>query len=43
LALCGVNCRDLARAAGDRLLDDRRGDHLIVEHDGEALADILRW
>ena len=32
---------DLARAAGDRLLDGRRGDHLVVEHDGEALADVL--
>ena len=41
LALCGGEvAADLARAAGDRLLDDRRGDHLVVEHDGEALADI---
>ena len=32
---------DLAGAAQDRLADDWRGDHLVVEHDGEWQADIL--
>ena len=31
----------IARAAEDRLADHRRADHLVVEHDGEGLADIL--
>ena len=30
-----------ALPAGDRLADDRRADHLIVEHDCEGFADIL--
>ncbi len=33
--------RDLAGAAEDRLADDRRRDDLVVEHDGEGLADML--
>src|ERR1700693_2195727 len=33
--------RNDAAAAEDRLADDRRADHLAVEHDGEGLADIL--
>ena len=32
---------DDAAAAEDRLADDRRADHLVVEHDRERLADIL--
>jgi hypothetical protein len=32
---------DDAAAAEDRLADHRRADHLVVEHDGEGLADIL--
>ena len=32
---------DLPAAAEDRLADDRRRDHLVVEHDGERPADIL--
>ena len=32
---------DLAGAAEDRLADHRRRDHLLVEHDGEGLADVL--
>ena len=32
---------DDARAAEDRLADAGRGDHLVVEHDRERLADIL--
>ena len=31
---------DLPRAAGDRLADHRRAEHLSVEHDRERLADI---
>jgi hypothetical protein len=38
----GEAAADLARTTGDRLVDDRRGDHLVVEHDGKALADIAR-
>ncbi len=33
---------DLTRAAGDRLADIGCRQHLVVEHDGEGLADILR-
>ena len=33
---------DLAGAAGDRLADHRRRDHLVVEHDGERPADVLQ-
>ena len=32
---------NLAGAAEDRLADHRRRDHLVVEHDGERLADVL--
>ena len=32
---------DLPAAAEDRLADDRRRNHLVVEHDGERPADIL--
>src|SRR5438445_233053 len=32
---------DLAGTARDGAFDDRRGDHLLVEDDGEALADVL--
>ena len=38
--LDGEAAADLARAAGDRLADDRRRQHLAVEHDGEGPADI---
>ena len=40
-ALHGEAAADLAGAAEDRLADHRRRDHLVVEHDGEGLADIL--
>ena len=40
-SLHGEIAADLAGAAEDRLADDRRGDHLVVEHDGEGQADIL--
>ena len=40
-ALDGEAAGDLAGAAEDRLADHRRRDHLVVEHDGERLADIL--
>ena len=30
------------RAAGDRFADDGRGQHLVVEHDRERPADVLR-
>ena len=40
-ALHGEAAGDLARAAEDRLADHRRRDHLVVEHDGERLADVL--
>ncbi len=30
-----------AATAQDRILDDRRGDDLVVEHDGKAPADVL--
>ncbi len=33
---------DLARAASDWRQDARRGDHLVVEHDGEQSSDVLR-
>ena len=39
--LHGEIAADLAGAAEDRLADDRRRDHLVVEHDGEGQADIL--
>ena len=39
--LDGEIAGDLAAPAEDRLADVRRGDHLVVEHDGERLADIL--
>src|SRR5215469_8539079 len=32
---------DDAAAAEDRLTDDRRADHFVIEHDSEGLADIL--
>ena len=32
---------DLPLPAGDRLLDDRRRDHLVVEHDRKRLLDML--
>ena len=38
--LDGEAAADLAGAAGDRLADDRRRQHLAVEHDGEGPADI---
>ena len=39
-ALDGEIALDLAGAAEDRRADHRRGDVLVVEHDGEAAADI---
>src|SRR6185437_15175442 len=39
--LHGKAARDDATAAGDRLADHRGADYLVVEHDGERLADIL--
>ena len=39
--LHGETAGDLPGAAGDRFADDRRRNHLVVEHDGERLADIL--
>ncbi len=39
--LHGEAALDDAGAAEDRLADHRRADHLVVEHDGEGLADIL--
>ena len=39
--LRGEVAGDDAAAAEDRLADDRRADHLVVEHDGERLADVL--
>src|SRR4051812_22570439 len=33
--------RNLPGAADDRLADDRRRDHLAVEHDRERAADVL--
>ena len=42
---CGALGREvagnLAGSAGDRFADDRRAQHLVVEHDGEGLADVL--
>ena len=40
--LDGEMAGNLARAAGDRRQNARRRDHLVVEHDGEEAADILR-
>ena len=39
--LHGEIAGDLALPAGDRLADHGRGDHLVVEHDGKGLPDIL--
>ncbi len=39
-ALDGEIAGDLPRAAENGLANDRRGDHLVVEHDGERLADV---
>ena len=39
--LDGEIAGNLAGAAGDRAEDARRRNHLVVEHDGEGLADIL--
>ena len=36
----GEAAADLTRAAGNRLADHRRAQHLAVEHDRERLADI---
>ena len=42
LADCTVKLPEMMPAAAeDRLADDRRADHLVVEHDRERLADIL--
>ena len=42
LALCTVKLPEIwPGAAEDRLADHRRRDHLVVEHDGERLADVL--
>ena len=38
--LNGEAAGNLPGTAEDRLADDRRGDHLVVQHDGERLADI---
>ena len=40
-ALDGEVAGNLARAAEDRLADHRGRDHLVVEHDGERLADVF--
>ena len=40
-ALHGEIAGNLPGTAEDRLADHRRRDHLVVEHDGEGLADIL--
>ncbi len=37
----GAAAGDDPRPAGDRALDDRRRDHLAVQHDREELADVL--
>ncbi len=39
--LHGEIAGNLARTAGDRFADDRRGDHFVVEHDGKRQADVL--
>ena len=39
--LHGKIARDLARAARDRTKNARRRDDLLIEHDGEGLADVL--
>ena len=39
--LHGEAAGNLAGAAGDRLADHGRGNHLVVEHDREGLSDIL--
>ena len=33
--------RDLPASAQDRLADDRRRDHLVIEHDRERASDVL--
>ncbi len=40
-ALHGEAAGNLPRAAEDRLTNDGRRDHLVVEHDGEGLADVF--
>ncbi len=42
LALCTVKLPEIwPEPPGDRLADDRRRNHFVVEHDGKRLADVL--
>src|SRR2546428_583488 len=38
----GKPATDLPAAAADRRADDRRGDDLVIQHDGEVLPDVRR-